>query len=417
MNGTHVAGCPGAETEASCNNRRCSVWRDLVEWFGFSGADLLTETDFEIHFTDAAHGGDGTYEKHVCSGDLLLRTSARLHVERRFSSAGDSWNASDVPSDVRESFPLEAIRVIWVMKRVERVVSQYALEAFCAGYLHMSSRLPTPVSRVRYLKGCVGYAYQRLGSFETTVWMPALLEHIYFAGRHSYKSGEPIDSEFLWDLRDLFGYAAVNVGPSISKLFVDNAQLTRCSNEGKRILKDACDVYFDALGTEVQNHRPPPSESRPRPSSSSHHISDSDWMLFTSVWLPSLKVKAENASAGKRSVLGPELLRLFHGIVSCCVALSRVDATGYEFSPISLVHRVRQMCVGIGFVTTDESPVSSVTVVPRFTSWDATDRIDAISNEDVIPVSLTIQNGKRIPSSTDAIDKNNASRPPPPPSF
>eukprot|EP00915_Cephaloidophora_sp_WS-2016_P001988 GHVH01002696.1.p1 GENE.GHVH01002696.1~~GHVH01002696.1.p1 ORF type:complete len:876 (+),score=102.06 GHVH01002696.1:391-3018(+) len=261
----------------TCTDRQCNTWRDLHQWFGYN-LPHLPGKEFSVFFTDAGHGGTGVFERMVVAGQEALRIAAEDHIGAYF----DAQKLRSIPADLVKNLPDDTLREIWVLKRVERLLSPYSLLSFASNYLACAQSLPNQLASTRYVLACIGFSIQQSGrskGMNTPVgsveplsdWMPTLVEHMYWiqSSAHRLDGITQEENELLQDLQQYYGYPYYDIVPRIREimelrthpigggyaregLFGDGACGTTAPT-GKNIVKFYATAYFTELAKQGES--------------------------------------------------------------------------------------------------------------------------------------------------------------------
>uniref|UniRef100_A0A3B0NF38 Uncharacterized protein n=1 Tax=Theileria annulata TaxID=5874 RepID=A0A3B0NF38_THEAN len=253
----HEENCPWLTSEQNnslihtlpknCQNRKCSVWKDLKEWFGYLG-NSLSLLAFQEIYRDVAHDGSGVYERMAIEGGNILRKVVELQ-----SMAGTKEDlylkgVSKLVFGKTSGSYVNFIKQLQLQKMSDLVNDTMALCNFGRLYLAGAQTLTTPRSVANYVRVCVAFSVNEIAgpSHHSPIpeWIVPLIQHIYHTNklRHLQYS---CDNLLLTNLHRYMGYRYNELLPRIKECF-DNLQNTPQGTEthGFVLLNAFAQDYF-----------------------------------------------------------------------------------------------------------------------------------------------------------------------------
>eukprot|EP00375_Theileria_parva_P000302 XP_762971.1 hypothetical protein [Theileria parva strain Muguga] len=233
----HEENCPWLKSEQnsslihtlpkSCQNRKCAIWNDLKEWFGYLGKSLSLLAIQEI-YRDVAHEGSGVYERMAIEGGNILREVVELQA---MSGTKEDLYLKGVSKLVfgkaTESY-VKFVKQLQLQKMSDLVNDTMALCNFARLYLAGAQTLTSPRSVANYLRVCVAFSVNEIAGpsnhSPTAEWIVPLIQHIYHSKRFRHLQYS-CDNLLLTNLHMYMGYTFKELLPRIKECF-DNLQNT-----------------------------------------------------------------------------------------------------------------------------------------------------------------------------------------------
>ncbi|KAK2195830.1 hypothetical protein BdWA1_002426 [Babesia duncani] len=245
----------GTVTGKPCRDRKCCVWKDLKQWFGYK-APFLSRNAFEQTFRDVAHGGTGIYEKLSIEGGALLRKAA----------------VENGPNDVDHTLFISGIaRLIFTHAQRERGVHLLGnlyrnkeagmindhgnLYRFGRLYLSAAQTMTSPRAVANYVRVCTAFGLNALTGphqhAQPTEWLPTLILHL---GKF-FENSDDSHRRLVWDLQVYMGYAHQTLLPRIRECFQDPSTTPAATETpGDTLLTTFSQEYFYKLYETNHGH-------------------------------------------------------------------------------------------------------------------------------------------------------------------
>ncbi|UVC49606.1 hypothetical protein MACK_003711 [Theileria orientalis] len=253
----HEENCPWLTSEQNttlihtlpknCQNRKCSVWKDLKGWFGYLG-NSLSLLAFQEIYRDVAHDGSGVYERMALEGGKILKEVVELQSLR--GGKEDLYLngvARLVFGTASESY-FKFVKKLHLRKMSELVNDTDALHKFARLYLAGAQTLTTPRSVANYVRVSVAFSVNEVAGpshhSPTAEWIVPLIQHIYHCQKFKHLQFS-CDNLLVTNLHRYMGYKYEDVLPRIKECFT-NLQSTPQGTEvhGFVLLSSFAHDYF-----------------------------------------------------------------------------------------------------------------------------------------------------------------------------
>ncbi|ORM40441.1 putative Fe-S cluster assembly factor [Babesia sp. Xinjiang] len=226
----HEENCPWNQNQSlvntsirrPCEVRKCAVWKDLKNWFGYTGKSLSKST-FEDVFRDVAHGGSGLYERMAVEGGNLLREASRAFAAKNTEGSQFVHSVTTLVFHrdcQKRSLPL--VKQLYIQKEVTIMNETSLLEYFAKSYLSAAQCLTTPRSISNYVRVLLSYSLNQVAGQdfhrESCEWLPTLLQHIYHSQAFRHLQCDS-DNLLLRDMYIVFDYQYDYFLPRILECF------------------------------------------------------------------------------------------------------------------------------------------------------------------------------------------------------
>ncbi|UKJ88571.2 hypothetical protein MACJ_001815 [Theileria orientalis] len=229
----HEENCPWLTSEQNttlihtlpknCQNRKCSVWKDLKGWFGYLG-NSLSLLAFQEIYRDVAHDGSGVYERMALEGGKILKEVVELQSLR--GGKEDLYLngvARLVFGTASESY-FKFVKKLHLRKMAELVNDTGALHKFARLYLAGAQTLTTPRSVANYVRVSVAFSVNEVAGpshhSPTAEWIVPLIQHIYHCQKFKHLQFS-CDNLLVTNLHRYMGYKYEEILPRIKECFTN----------------------------------------------------------------------------------------------------------------------------------------------------------------------------------------------------
>ncbi|GIX61947.1 GPI anchor transamidase [Babesia caballi] len=234
-----------------CEVRKCAVWKDLKNWFGYTGSSL-SKLQFEEVFRDVAHGGSGLYERMAVEGGNLLRDASLAFATKK--AEGNVFLQSVTKllfSRNCQKKALEFVKRLYVQKEVTVMNESSLLDHFAKSYLSAAQFLTSPRSVSNYVRVLLSYSLNETAGQDfhrdPKEWLSTLLQHIYHSQAFRHLECDS-DNLLLRDMYIIFDYQYDYFLPRIQDCFYDAEVAHQCKNvSGEELLITFASKYFAEL--------------------------------------------------------------------------------------------------------------------------------------------------------------------------
>ncbi|GFE52680.1 apicomplexan related, putative [Babesia ovis] len=255
----HEENCPWSQNQSlvntpirrPCEIRKCAVWKDLKNWFGYTGSSL-SKTAFEDVFRDVAHGGSGLYERMAVEGGNLLREASRAFAAKK--TVGNQFIHSVATLVFRrdsQKKTLNLVRQLYIQKEVTIMNESSLLEYFARSYLSAAQFLTSPRSISNYVRVLLSYSLNEVAGQDLhkdpSEWLSTLLQHIYHSQAFRHMQCDS-DNMLLRDMYIVFDYHYDYFLPRIQECFDNLDGMNQCGQpSGEELLVNFATKYFCEL--------------------------------------------------------------------------------------------------------------------------------------------------------------------------